>query len=233
MTCLCYMVESKTTRNVGDVIYEYILNGYFASAALCSTDDQNRFSKNYSNLIETIIELSKFDVTKPMFILKSKEHGYDIHLFQQYWIKKYSQPCLFIDPKQLKIDNQKLMDKNTNDCIEQFILELHQDEILELSDDILDLFIKSNQLNYINDFRTIFILHDKRLFSLLSNQQFLYALLNDQQSTIAQLIPITYVINKIPNYLKDSIINNKQHWCIKPNSAGKGENVTIGIIIYY
>jgi phenylacetate-coenzyme A ligase PaaK-like adenylate-forming protein len=206
-------------------------NGYFVSAALCSTDDQNRFSKKYSILVETIIKLSKFDTTKPMFILKSKEHGYDIHLFQQYWIKKYSQQCLFIDPKQLKIENEKLIDKNTNYFIEQFILELHQDEILALSDDILELFIKNNQLNYINDFRTIFILHDKRLFSLLSSQQFLYALLNNQQNTFTHLIPTTYIINKIPSYLKDSIINNKQHWCIKPNSAGKGENVTIGIII--
>jgi hypothetical protein len=208
-------------------------NGYFLSAELCSTDHQNRYSKKYSNLIETIIINSKFDKTKRMFILKCKENGYDIHLFKEYWIKKTSQECLFIDPKQLKIENNKLIDKNTNYCIEQFILELHQDEILELSDDILQYLITNNQINYLNDFRTIFILHDKRLFSLLSNQQFLYALLNNnQQQTFTQLIPITYVINKIPNYLKDSIINNKQHWCIKPNSAGKGENVIIGLLTY-
>ncbi|CAF4651037.1 unnamed protein product [Rotaria sp. Silwood1] len=204
-------------------------NGYFLSASLCSTDDQNRFSKKYSNLIETIIKLSKFDIKKPMFVLKSKEHGYDIHLFQQYWTKKYSQPCLFIDPKQLKVENEKLFDKTTNYSIEQFILELHQDEILQLSDEIIELLIKNKQLNYMNDLRTIFIVHDKRLFSLLSNQQFLYALVNNSQNTFTQLIPITYVINKIPYYLKDSIINNKQEWCIKPNLAGKGENVTIGV----
>jgi hypothetical protein len=163
-----------------------------------------------------------------MFILKSKEQGYDIHLFEQYWTKKYSQQCLFIDPKQLKLENKKLIDQKTNYFIEQFIFELHQDEILDLSDEILELILTDKQLNYINDLRTIFILHDKRLFSLLSNQQFLYALLNTQQQTFTQLIPITYVINKIPNYLKDSIITNKQHWCIKPNAAGKGENITLG-----
>ncbi|CAF3692881.1 unnamed protein product [Rotaria sp. Silwood1] len=204
-------------------------NGYFLSASLCSTDNQNRFSKKYSNLIETIIKLSKFDTKKPMFILKSKEYGYDIHLFQQYWTKKYSQSCLFIDPKQLIIENKNLFDKTTNYSIEQFILELHQDEILQLSDEIIELLIKNNQLNYMNDLRTIFIVHDKRLFSLLSNQQFLYSLVNNSQNTFTQLIPITYVINKIPYYLKDSIINNKQDWCIKPNLAGKGENVTIGV----
>lgn len=209
----------------------FSLNGYFLSAGLLSTESHNRFSKKFSKLIETIIESLKFDTKKPIFILKSKEDGYDIHLFQQYWTKKYSQPCLFIHPKELKAENKNIYDKNTNYLIEQLILELHQDEILQMSDEILEIFIENNRLNYMNDFRTIFILHDKRLLALLSNQQFLYALLNSSQNTLKQLIPLTYVINKIPNYLKDSIINNRQHWCIKPNSAGKGENVTIGIDI--
>lgn len=207
-------------------------NGYFLSAHLCSSDQQNRYSKKYSNLIETIIDSSSFDKTKRMFILKSKENGFDIHLFKEYWIKKTSQECLFIHPNQLKIEKENLIDKNTNYLIEQFILELHQDEIFELSDVVLQFLIKNNRINYFNDFRTIFILHDKRLFTLLSNQQFLYALLNNnQQQLVTQLIPKTFIINKIPNYLKDSIINNKQHWCIKPNSAGKGEDVIIGLFI--
>ncbi|CAF3459328.1 unnamed protein product [Rotaria socialis] len=204
-------------------------NGYFLSASLCSTNEQNRLSKRFSSLIETIIKSSKFDTTKPMYILKSKECGFDIHLFQQYWIKKYSQPCLFVDPKDLQIENKNLCNKNKTYFLEQFILELHQDEILELPDEILEFLIKNNQLNYMNDFRTIFILHDKRLFSLLSNRQFLYALLNSSQHIFSQFIPTTYVINNLPNYLRDSIICNKQDWCIKPNSAGKGENITIGV----
>jgi hypothetical protein len=159
-----------------------------------------------------------------MFILKGREDGYDIHLFKEYWQKKSSKECLFIDPNELKIENNQLIDKNTNYLIEQCILELHQDEILELSNEILEYFIQNKQINYFNDFRTIFILHDKRLFSLLSNQLFLYALSNQQ----TQLIPITYVINRIPNYLKDAIIKDKQHWIIKPNAGGKGENVIIG-----
>lgn len=204
-------------------------NGYFLSAGLCSTDEQNRLSKQFSTLIETIIKSANFDTTKCMFIIKSKEHGYDIHLFQQYWAKAYSQSCVFIDPKHLKTENNQLFDQNTNHSIEQCILELHQDEILQLPDEILELFIKNKQLNYINDLRTIFILHDKRLFSLLSNSQFLDVLLNNTQHQIPELIPKTYIINKIPNYLKDYVIHNKEYWCIKPNLAGKGENITIGM----
>ncbi|CAF4388421.1 unnamed protein product, partial [Adineta steineri] len=165
-----------------------------------------------------------------MFIVKSKEHGYDIHLFEQYWTKKSSQQCRIVHPNDLKIENNQLIDQQTNFIIEQFILELHQEEILNLSNEVLEYFIRNDEIKYINDLRTIFILHDKRLFSLLSNHQFLYSLLNDnQQKPISQIIPKTFVINKIPNYLKDSIVHNKQDWCIKPNSGGKGENITIGV----
>ncbi|CAF4048934.1 unnamed protein product, partial [Rotaria sp. Silwood2] len=45
--------------------------------------------------------------------------------------KKYSQPCFCIDPKQLTIENKSLFDKTTNYSIEQFILELHQDGIID------------------------------------------------------------------------------------------------------
>ncbi|CAF1527997.1 unnamed protein product, partial [Adineta steineri] len=205
-------------------------NGYFLSAALCSTDCHNRYSRKSSRIIETMIQASKFDLTKRMFIVKSKEHGYDIHLFQQYWTKKSSEQCLIIHPNDLKIENNQLINQQTNFIIEQFILELHQDEILNLSNEVLEYFIRNNEINYINDLRTIFILHDKRLFSLLSNQPFLYSLLNNnQQETISQIIPKTFVINKLSNYLKDSIVHNKQDWCIKPNSGGKGENITIGV----
>ncbi|CAF1010630.1 unnamed protein product [Adineta ricciae] len=203
-------------------------NGYFLSAALCSTDRQNRYSQKSSKMIETIIESAKFDLTKRMFIVKLQEHGYDIHLFQQYWTKKSTQQCLIVDPNDLKVENEKLIDRKSNISIEQCILELHQNEILNLSDEILEFFIQNKQINYINDLRTIFLLHDKRLFSLLSNQSFLYVLLNSPFDKFLQFIPKTFVIDKLPNYLKDSIVKNKQHWCIKPNSAGKGENITIG-----
>ena len=209
------------------------LNGYFLSSLLCSTNAQNRLSTKYSHLIETIIQSLNFNPNKSMFIIKGKEHGYDIHLFKQYWEKKYHQQCLIVHPYQLIIRNNQLIDETNHWPIEQCLLELHQDEILELSEEILEYFLKNDRLNYFNDFRTIFLVHDKRLFSLLSNQAFLYALTNDHQLIFGQFIPLTYVIKTIPDYLRKSIIDNKGHWIIKSNNAGKGENVFIGSIDFF
>ncbi|CAF4509201.1 unnamed protein product, partial [Rotaria magnacalcarata] len=72
------------------------------------------------------------------------------------------------------------------------ILELHQDEILALPEDIIHSLIHSSQIRYMNDLRTIFLVHDKRMFSLLSNQAFLNALWQadyDQTKILTQLIP--------------------------------------------
>ena len=202
------------------------LNGFLLSAVLCSSHRQNRISTRFSHLIESF----KFNRIKPMFIIKHKENGFDIHLFHKYWIKKFDQSCLFIYPQQLIIQNNQLIDQKSGLMIEQCLLELHQDEILQLPNEILKYFVRNNQLNYFNDFRTIFLLHDKRVFSLLSNQSFLYALMNSPQPKFQQWIPMTYVIKTLPNYLRNSIMENKQHWIIKSNSDGKGENIFIGLI---
>lgn len=204
------------------------LNGYLMSVSVLFNDHPNQCAERFSRLLDTIIKSAKLDTSKPLFILKGRERGFDVHCFQKYWTKKYSRPCSFIDPNRLTVKNNLLFDAKGNHVIEQCILELHQDEILQLSDDVLQVLIRSEELNYFNDLRTIFLLHDKRLFTLLSNQEFLYALLNQVPQQFIDFIPSTFVVSKIPNYLKDCIINNKHDWCIKPNLFGKGEDVTMG-----
>ncbi|QGN94597.1 hypothetical protein Psal071_02119 [Piscirickettsia salmonis] len=49
-------------------------------------------------------------------------------------------------------------------------MELHQNELENISDDILEYIILN--VNYVNDIRTVFITHDKRLFSILSNSPY-------------------------------------------------------------
>ncbi|CAF5068319.1 unnamed protein product, partial [Rotaria sp. Silwood1] len=112
-------------------------------------------------MLDTIIASIKLDARKSITILKSKEHGFDINLFQTYWINKYHQTCHVIHPDQIYVINGQLCNRNNGYPIEQLIMELHQDEILSFSDDILHTFIYNTQLRYMNDLRTIFLVHDK------------------------------------------------------------------------
>ncbi|CAF4199459.1 unnamed protein product [Rotaria sp. Silwood2] len=207
------------------------LNGFLFSAAICPGDNNNQISVNFDTMLDTIVKSTQFDTVKSMTILKSKERGFDIHLFQKYWINKYHQNCNIIHPDQVHVVNGQLCVRNNEYPIQQLIMELHQDEILNFSDEILHTFIHNTQLRYINDLRTIFLVHDKRMFSLLSNQPFLDALWkfdSDQTKTLTQLIPTTYVIGQMPSYVREYVLTMKNNWCIKPNLGGKGENMSIG-----
>jgi len=196
-------------------------NGFLLSAGICL--------KTYPNLIEQIVDEIQFDRTKSISILKSKEFGFDINLFSQFWRNKYQQNCDFVLPKHLKISNGNLIDRTNGKLLEQIIFELHQDEIVEIDDEILQFCIENDRIKFINDFRTIFLLHDKRLFSLLSNSSFLYGLTGRFPSTsFNEIFPRTWTIDRIPKFLRQTILNDRHHWLIKPNSLGKGEQILIG-----
>ena len=206
-------------------------NGFLLAAAICPGNNDNQISVNFDNMIDTIVTSLQFDTAKPMTILKSKEYGFDIHLFQQYWSNRYHQNCRIIHPDQVHIVNGQLFDRNHEHPIEQLILELHQDEILNFSDDIFQNLIHNTQLRFMNDLRTIFLVHDKRMFSLLSNQAFLDALWQsdyNQTNALTQLIPTTYVIGQMPSYVRECVMKMKNNWCIKPNLGGKGKDMSMG-----
>ena len=79
------------------------------------------------------------------------------------------------DQLELRDDKRKLIFKSPNQPepieIDQFIVQLHQNDILELSEDILCSLVNNAKL--LNDFRTIFIGHDKRFLAILSRDDVL------------------------------------------------------------
>lgn len=84
----------------------------------------------------------------------------------------------FVRPDQLSIckNGKKLIIRNKsneNIHIEQFLCELHQQEILSLPESILEILVKSRNSVLINDLRTVMIGHDKRFLTLLSQDNFL------------------------------------------------------------
>ncbi|CAF1174783.1 unnamed protein product [Didymodactylos carnosus] len=233
--------QGQFAPKICEINGRFSLNAYLLTAAVCTSsgDQDNQISENFRLMLETIT--NTFDTSKPMVLLKDREKGYDINIFKQFWCNTFRTSCRITSPLNLKIVEQKDGKQILSDdigIIEQFILELHQDEILDLPDNILNFFIYNKQLRYINDLRTIFLVHDKRLLSLLSNLQFLRALFIEQStvsdenlSKLAQIIPITHVLVKMPDYFKHLVLEKKNQFCIKPNSLGKGQNVMIGAYI--
>ena len=113
--------------------------------------------------------------------------------------------------------------------VDQFILELHQDELLSIPIDLVEHMIENCTI--LNDLRTIFIAHDKRFLTILNDDEILsdYICQKTHQTIknhrIKSIIPKKLLENKI---LYSDVIRNKKNWLLKPCLLGKGEGIIFG-----
>ncbi|KFY39719.1 hypothetical protein V495_05784 [Pseudogymnoascus sp. VKM F-4514 (FW-929)] len=135
-----------------------------------------------------------FDINKPIHLVKSSESGLDIHLFEHYLRERCGLKVQFIIPEQLRLvpstgwgssntlwyaiptKEKSSEDKEGSkewrlispegeilEQVHQVALELHQSEIESLGMDML----KALAPLCVNDLRTIFLVHDKRMLGIV------------------------------------------------------------------
>jgi hypothetical protein len=107
------------------------------------------------------------------------------------------------------------------------ISELSFDEIISLDISTIE---KLMPLNIINDFRTIFLIHDKRFFSVLGNVEL-------QQLVLSKEEIILFSEYYIPTYssleredLWKKARKDKNSWIIKHRCLGKSQKVFAGLV---
>jgi hypothetical protein len=105
------------------------------------------------------------------------------------------------------------------------INEYNQMELLTLSKDTIH---KLACANILNDLRTVFLIHDKRFLSVLSNPTFLSGFLGDDDTgfLIDHVIP-TYIPMQCPN-LWENARREREKWVLKHHLLGKSENLYVG-----
>ena len=103
--------------------------------------------------------------------------------------------------------------------------ELDHEEICSLPTDTIRSIIHSN---LINDLRTVFLIHDKRFFSVLYNNDFLNAALSeDERNEFMNYLLPTYTWGE-KSEIVAHVKNNKNKWIIKPSVFGKSIDVYAG-----
>lgn len=107
----------------------------------------------------------------------------------------------------------------------QVALELHQDELLALSEDVLwELALRVR----INDFRTIMLVHDKRMLAVvleeLENLVQGDILSDPDAALLAGSIAETY-LPRTPGYQKAIESDRQEEWLFKPAGSGKGAGI--------
>lgn len=175
--------KKKDIFKICEINARFTVNGYLISYFLNESSRifSNLPNSNYNKLkvscipqIQSLIDdILRFFFTfneKIYFIVGLEPNLYGITILKSICKEK----IIIISPNEISISKEsgKLIDIRTNEEIQKCILELHQEEIFSISDDILNYLLKmSDHGNCINDLRTILIIHDKRLFSILNELQ--------------------------------------------------------------
>jgi hypothetical protein len=114
------------------------------------------------------------------------------------------------------------MDWTEGACV---ISELNQKEIKSLKNSHIDALTASGVHN---DFRNIFLTHDKRFLKLLTDPVFLDAALSAEEQKIVSTFTIPTYILPVDNAFFEEAYAHKDHWILKPHLLGKGEGIVAG-----
>ncbi|THV54928.1 hypothetical protein BGAL_0017g00220 [Botrytis galanthina] len=207
--------------------------------------------------------MTMFDIRNPIHLLKSSEPGMDIHLFEFYLRERCGLKVQFITPEQLRLipnansksgatlcctvpsaENASRGKVDLNDSrlvspegeiieqVYQVALELHQWEIESMGQEML----KALAPLCLNDLRTIFLVHDKRMLGIVLQELESLVGMKVLTTAEAELLRKGIVPTILPGSpeLKELIqISHsrsyvKDDYVLKLTGSGKGKGIIFG-----
>lgn len=106
------------------------------------------------------------------------------------------------------------------------VSEIMIDEIESLSMDEIRLLADSN---LVNDYRTIFIAHDKRYFTLLGDRELQRQVLNEEEMALFNRYMIETLSMDRPDFNLQPALENKNNWVLKHINLGRSRDVYSGL----
>jgi len=214
--------NKKGEPKICEIGCRYPINGWMVSYH--ANEALNR-SKSFTNQSHVIPEQLNFipaisndlDITKSLFYIHDKEKGTEAYSFFKK-LSKEGFSVIDISSNDLKILNGELVVNNEKAV--QFILEMDREELKKMKPEILKALINSEVC--INDIRSIILVHDKRILSVLYNEEIMSKYINGEDYIFLKqfLIPsFTLDSEKIRNEL---IHTSETNWILKKSSGGRG-----------
>ena len=217
-----FLLDEEGAIRICEIGARFPLNGYFSSG-IAELIGIRKFGylphnkeRQYVHFLKYLLEYwgEGFDT---VCVLKGVDRPGDIKFYIR-WFEDMGLKVFVLSPKELP-HNLKLLYKSA------VINEFNQMELESLPMDILELIAASNSLN---DMRSMFLIHDKRFMSLMSNREFLSAFLtNDQIKVMEKFIIPTYAYTRTSDRWMDARMN-KEKWILKHRLLGKSEKIYAG-----
>jgi hypothetical protein len=145
---------------------------------------------------------------RPIALVLSSESGSEIHMLLR------GLETFTISPSALTLGERD----------PHYVLELDRMELLELAPDVLEHIIRNGSRN---DVRTLILVHDKRLLSVLSDP----SIMRDHVDAESTALLARHIIPTRPAAdaeAREQALANRGEWVLKPSSGGRGVDVRIG-----
>ncbi|MCH3881560.1 MULTISPECIES: hypothetical protein [Tenacibaculum] len=218
-----FVYDKNNQVKLIEITCRFALNGVFLPALINSVaqdykskevrylEVENLYNPIYKHLEGYLKNVNSIVILKGSDIRNESKIYKDIFLRMGLDVKE-------INYKNIKQDINSL--KNS-----WIISELSFDEIKSFSDETIEQLMS---LNIINDFRTIFLIHDKRFFSVLGKKILLNAVLTKEEIHFFNNFYIpTYTSNEAKKIWEEAK-KDKNKWILKHRALGKSKKVYAG-----
>ena len=157
----------------------------------------------------------------PLYVLKSSDPTPEIALYKKFY-EYYGHKVTVYEADEVEAH----IDLWSHDAV--VISALNQKDLLSFKMETLQAMIDARMLN---DFRTIFLAHDKRFLHLIYVDDFTRQCLTEEETAFlrAHTIP-TYLYNNCNKEIWGDAILNKDRYILKPYDLGKSVGLYAGVM---
>jgi hypothetical protein len=222
-----FVFDQSGQLKICEIGCRYPINGWMLSyytrqifnKLLPINEDNNGTLFEQASFVSTIS--NDLDSSKNLFYVHDLEGGTEAYQFFNE-LTKQGFSVKDISLKELEITAGKLTVNGATAT--QFVLEMDREELKKMSPEVLQGLIDSEKC--LNDIRTLILVHDKRILSVLYDEQIMRDYIKDEDYDFLKRF-------LIPSYTLDSekrrneVINSASNWVLKKNSGGRG----IGIYV--
>jgi hypothetical protein len=216
-----FLIDEDNQLKICEINARFPLNGYFGAVISESIANEYLLSHEkfnntaiFSNIISHLF--IHFEKKDRIYILKGNDIPGDLGYYTDIFeMLGFGCEIVYTDE----------IDKNINSFSDAVIInEFSQLEYLNLKMGTIDKLISYKSLN---DFRTIFLIHDKRFLSVLSNEAFLRQVFNAEEVffMLDHIIPTNAYENN--DHWKNALVQ-KNKWVLKHRLLGKSDMVFAG-----
>lgn len=156
----------------------------------------------------------------PIYVLKSSDRTSEIALYKKFY-EYYGHEVTVYEASEVESN----IDKWSHDAV--VFSALNQQDLLSFKMETLQAMI---DVRMINDFRTIFLAHDKRFLRLIFVDEFTRQSLTEEETSFLRehTIP-TYMFSSHPGIWKDAL-THKDQYILKPHDLGKSVGLYAGVM---